>query len=140
MAGRLRTLSFAFLAGGLAVCLACSPAYAQSSLADPTRPPSGAPGFVNSDEAAGGRVLQSVLIPRHGKPLAVIDGHTVRLGQRYGEARLVRVSERDVVLDGPDGIEHLQLTPGIEKTNIRPVHVKNGATRAPARLPARNEG
>ena len=140
MADRLRTLSLVWLACGLAAFLAPMPAWAQSPLADPTRPPTGVPGAMNSDEAAGGPVLQSVLIPRQGKPLAVIDGHTVRLGQRYGDARLVRVSEHDVVLDGPEGIERLQLTPGIEKTNIRPVNVTNGATRAPARPPARNEG
>ena len=81
-----------------------------------------------------------MLIPRQGKPLAVIDGQSVRLGQRFGEARLIRVSEREAVLEGPEGIERLQLTPGIEKTNNRPVNVTNGAQRAPARRPARNEG
>ena len=80
-----------------------------------------------------------MLIPRQGKPLAVIDGQSVRLGQRFGEARLIRVSEREAVLEGPEGIERLQLTPGIEKTNNRPVNVTNGAQRAPARRPARNE-
>ena len=60
--------------------------------------------------------------------------------QRFGEARLIRVSEREAVLEGPEGIERLQLTPGIEKTNNRPVNVTNGAQRAPARRPARNEG
>jgi MSHA biogenesis protein MshK len=63
-------------------------------------------------------VLQSVFLPRKGKPFAVIGGQTVKLGEMYGDSRLVKLSEREAVLDGPAGIESLLLTPGIEKTNI----------------------
>ena len=139
MADRLRRMAAVVLLSGVSLC-ASHAAFAQPTtqtpLADPTRPPAGV--LESSDsgdmagEKAGGRVLQSVLIPRHGKPLAVIDGQTVRLGQRFGEARLIRVSEHGAVLDGPQGIERLQLTPGIEKANIRPANVTTGAKRAPA--------
>lgn len=68
--------------------------------------------------AETGPVLQSVIIPKQGKSVAVIGGKQVRLGELYGESRLVRLSEKEAVLDGPAGIERLMLTPGIEKTNI----------------------
>ena len=147
MADRLRPFPRAlraFLALVAPAILASAAASAQaqspSPLADPTRPPAGVFEPETPGEAAGGRVLQSVLIPRQGPPLAVIDGQQVRLGQRYGDARLVRLSEREAVLDGPQGIERLLLTPGVEKTNISPVNVTKGAKSAPARRSARNEG
>ena len=66
-----------------------------------------------------GPVLQSVLIPKKGRPVAVIGGQQVRLGENYGESRLVRLSEREAVLEGPSGTERLSLTPGLEKIAIR---------------------
>ena len=51
--------------------------------------------------------------------MAVIGGQQVRLGEKYGESRLVRLNEREAVLDGPSGIEYLPLTPGVEKINIK---------------------
>ena len=144
MASRLRLILAAVQVCGVWACLAPAPVSAQAQtqtpLADPTRPPAGVLDPATAEDTAGGRVLQSVLIPRQGKPLAVIDGQLVRLGQRYGDARLIRVNEREVVLDGPEGIERLQLTPGIEKTNIRTDNVTKGAKRAPARRSVRNEG
>lgn len=144
MADRLRRSPGAFFAALapvlLALAAASAQAQAQTPLADPTRPPAGFSEEAMPGEAAGGRVLQSVLIPRQGRPLAVIDGQQVRLGQRYGDARLVRVSEREAVLEGPQGIERLQLTPGVEKTNIAPDNATKGAKGAPVRRPARNEG
>lgn len=111
------------LSGRLAALLAVVacvpvPVAAQSVLADPTRPPAGV--FLPGDEPAvlPAPVLQSVLIPEKGTPSAVIAGHLVALGGRYGESRLVRVSEHEAVLDGPDGRTRLRLTPAVEKTNL----------------------
>ncbi len=144
MASRLRLLRVAVQACGVWACLALvsasAQAQAQTPLADPTRPPAGVLDPATAEDTAGGRVLQSVLIPRQGKPLAVIDGQLVRLGQRYGDARLIRVNEREAVLDGPEGIERLPLTPGIEKTNIHADNVTKGAKSAPARRSVRNKG
>ena len=102
-----------------ALALIAAPAMAQRVMADPTRPP----GNVVMDSQAAvdvsGPVLQSVLIPKKGRPLAVIGGQTVPLGGKYGESTLVRVTERDVVLDGPEGVERLLLTPAAEKTMIK---------------------
>jgi MSHA biogenesis protein MshK len=60
----------------------------------------------------------------------------VRLGERYGESRLVKLSEREAVLDGPNGIERLRLTPDVEKTNV----VAKRATKTLAPRRAQGEG
>ena len=95
------------------------PAFAQSLLPDPTRPPAG---FVQEGELSApvfsGPVLESVIIPKKGKPLAVISGQSVRLGENYGGSRLIRLNEREAVLESASGVERLLLTPGIEKKNM----------------------
>ena len=102
----------------LGVLLAANPAIAAG---DPTRPPASwvdqaaAPGA--TDEGEGLR-LQSVLIPQRGKPVAVIGGVTVTLGEQVGDARLVRLTEREAVLQGADGVTHLYLTPDVKKQLI----------------------
>jgi MSHA biogenesis protein MshK len=66
-----------------------------------------------------------VLTPKKGKPTAVIGGQVVPLGGFVGEARLVRLSETEAVLEGPEGIERLYLTPDVEKK----MNVTKGASR-----------
>ncbi|WP_301100635.1 hypothetical protein [Propionivibrio sp.] len=111
MANRLKLvwLVLSTLAGGV---------LAQTPNNDPTRPPAGMTAGTPEAVALTGPVLQSVMIPKKGKPVAVISGQQVRLGQAYGDSHLVKLTEREAVLDGPGGIERLLLTPGIEKTNI----------------------
>lgn len=108
--------------------MAAVPVCAQSVLADPTRPPPGIAGALPEAGGVTGPVLQSVVIPKKGKPFAVIGGQQVRLGEMYGESRLIRLSEREAVLQGATGTERLKLTPGIEKTNI--------ISKSPAAKPA----
>ena len=105
---------------------------AQGVLADPTRPPSGMTAPEMDAVGETGPVLQSVLIPKRGKPVAVIGGKQVRLGELYGESRLIKLTEKEAVLEGAAGIERLMLTPGIEKTNI--------ITRSPAARRAQSGG
>jgi len=117
--GKRRVLSLMVVTAAATVAFSASAQTQQSPLSDPTRPPAG---FIQEGDSAGtvvtGPVLESVMIPKKGKPLAVISGQSVRLGEQYGESRLIRVNEREAVLEGPAGIERLALTPGIEKTNI----------------------
>lgn len=120
----------------LALCVLALPLAARAQLADPTRPPVGAREAGGEPGAPTGPVLQSVLIPKNGRPLAVIDGQQVRLGERYGESRLVKLSEREAVLDGPNGSERLRLTPDVEKINV----VAKKATKTPAPKRAQGEG
>ena len=91
---------------------------AQTVVADPTAPPAGFSASAMESMEVTGPVLQSVKIPKNGKPLALIGGQEVKLGELYGDSRLIKLTEREAVLEGPSGVEHLMLTPGIEKTNI----------------------
>lgn len=104
------------------LALACLPAMAQAEMADPTRPPA-ALLIAGGDAASGGEAapilrLQSVMLPHGGRPVAVIGGRTVALGDSVGGAKLVRLNEREAVLQGADGVTHLYLTPDVEKQMI----------------------
>ena len=65
-----------------------------------------------------GPSLESVMLPKHGRPLAVINGRQVRVGDEYEGSRLIRLTEREAVLSGPGGTERLFLTPGIRKEAV----------------------
>jgi MSHA biogenesis protein MshK len=111
-----------WIAGGIIVLLPVAEAGAQVD--DPTRPPHALqfPG----DE--GGSALQSVLISDNRRA-AIIGGQLVELGQKYGEATLVRVSESEVTLVKGRETQVLRLFPGIEKTEL----TAQPAPAAPAR-------
>jgi MSHA biogenesis protein MshK len=119
MAHRLSAWAFAL------VCL--HTAAAQEALIDPTRPPT-APAEAAGQAAAAGPVLQSVLLPRGGRPIAVISGVQVQLGGRYGDATVTRITESAVELAGPQGRQVLRLTPDA---------AKQPATRRAAGVPPR---
>jgi MSHA biogenesis protein MshK len=87
-----------------AVLLATYGAAHAEQLRDPTRPPARlflaggvAPGAA---AAASAPQLQSVLIGRQagGRHVAVIDGETVRLGDSFRGARVVRMTQTEVEL------------------------------------------
>lgn len=121
-----RLISWSFLSALVLVTGFAHAQQASSGVSDPTRPPAGVSGDSAVPEA-GVALLQSILIPKKGKPIAVIGGQQVRLGEKYGESRLVRLTEREAVLEGPAGVERLMLTPGIEKTNITTKNVSQTA-------------
>lgn len=119
MAGRIRavicsTLAPTYLLGAIGL------AYGQSdaTLADPTRPPV----TVSEPASTGGAIvapaggLQTIIVGRGHKPMAVINGIMVGLGDKVGEATLVKLSESEAVLQGPAGREVLHLLPGVAKT------------------------
>jgi MSHA biogenesis protein MshK len=104
---------------------------------DPTRPPSGiAAGDPDGAVAAGGPLLQSVLISPAGNA-AIINGEMIRVGQKFGDAVLVKVAESEVVLRSGSGTQVLKLHPGVEKRMSAPPTAKAAprrgkATSAPA--------
>ena len=112
----------------LTLCTLTVSVRAQTLLSDPTRPPAGFSAPEADGGGSSGPVLQSVIVPKKGKPIAVIGGQQVKLGELYGDSRLIKLSEREAVLEGPGGIERLMLTPGIEKTNI--IRKSSAARRA----------
>jgi MSHA biogenesis protein MshK len=66
-------------------------------LPDPTRPPAAAAPAQAGADAASAAVpqLQSVLI---GQGIAVIDGESVRVGESFRGARVVRIADNEVEL------------------------------------------
>lgn len=109
----LKTVTMATICSQIAVVCTSAPA---ADLVDPTQPPaalesrSGQP----PDQPDSAHVLQSVLISPTRR-IAVINGQTVALGDRYGEARVVRISEGEVVLRNGQDVQVLKLFPGVEK-------------------------
>lgn len=93
--------------------LICAPAWSQ---ADPLRPPSGfsegAAGLKEA-ESDSALVLQSVQLAP-GRQLALISGRSVAVGGRIGDYRLLSLSAREAVLQGPQGRLQLQLIPSFK--------------------------
>lgn len=100
----------------VAATLAMAAAQAQA-LTDPTRPPN-ANAAASGEQAVPGTQLQSVLISP-GRRLAIINGTMVPLGGMLGEAKVVKITETEVVLQKGSETEVLKLFPGIEKQPIR---------------------
>lgn len=102
MAQAVKALGASVLAV-VALCGGAAPARAQA-LEDPTRPPAsvtaGVAGVVAVPAVPAAPHLQSVLIGRQagGRHVAVIDGQTVRLGEHFRGALLVRMTETEVEL------------------------------------------
>ncbi|MBH1984768.1 MAG: MSHA biogenesis protein MshK [Burkholderiales bacterium] len=100
-----------FLAGAL---LALAPGVFAQALVDPTRPPDAAPVPASAASAGAARPqLQSVLISNRpgGRRLAVIDGRSVRAGDKVGGAVVVSIGEASVVLRRGKTLETLRLYP-----------------------------
>lgn len=118
MAGSLKflcqSLSFVILMGGAA---SLAMAQGASSLSDPTRPPMVPvePASASSEGAPPPSGLQTVILGKGRKPMAVINGVMVTLGDKIGDATLVKLNESEAVLQGPAGREVLHLLQGLGK-------------------------
>jgi MSHA biogenesis protein MshK len=120
----------------LVLCLALlvpgtAPAQATN---DPMRPPAGlgvGEADVEAAEAGGGMTLQSVMISPTGRA-AIISGVMVRLGEKYGDAVLVRVAESEVVLKSGSESQVLKLYPGVDKRMAAQGPVKRAPRRGQA--------
>jgi len=94
-----------------------SVAVSAEDLPDPTRPPAmiAVPGAVSGQWATGSRPagLQSTIISK-SRRAAIIDGKTVELGAKHGNARLIEVNEGSVVLQGAQTRRVLTLFPDVK--------------------------
>lgn len=81
-------------------------------LPDPTAPPASAAS--ESGETRPATALTAIKLSRKQK-IAVIDGQEVALGDRYQDARVVRISEGEVVLRRGRELTVLKLYPDLEK-------------------------
>ena len=100
---------------------------------DPMRPPAAYVNGGNGGSEAGGPVLQSVMISPTLKA-AIINGEMVKLGGKLGNAKLVKVSESEVVLKSGDETQVLKMYPGVDKhasvkTAPKPVSSRTRAAR-----------
>ena len=101
----------------MALPLVAACAAAAQGLTDPTRPPAAFVSPETGDSAAAAPVLQSVMISSAART-AIIGGETVKLGGKYGDARVIRITENEVVLRSASGTETLKMYPGV---TIKPV-------------------
>lgn len=121
-----RNSEHAAAAWALSAVLALMPAIAAAqAMTDPTRPPGA---FATGDpdaagDVGGGPVLQSVMISPTRKA-AIISGEMVKLGEKFGDAVLVKVAENEVVLKTGDATQVLKMYPGVEKREAAPAEVK----------------
>jgi MSHA biogenesis protein MshK len=87
-------------------------------LPDPTRPPAL---IMAPDEAKvavpASPVLQSVLISPLRR-VATINGQIVKVGDKIGDAKVVKIAESEVVLRKGKDVEVLKLFPNIEKRSM----------------------
>ena len=94
--------------------LALSAAVNAQTLTDPTQPPPESrllPASVSDAPVYTGPQLQSVLIGSHGRQVAVIDGQTIRQGEKFHGATLVQVNKNSVVLQNGRNKQVLTLFP-----------------------------
>ena len=99
------------LAAAAMLAMAGAQAQAQSESAHPPSAVAASPG---EPRAAPANRLRSVLISP-GRKLAIIDGITVPLGGMVGGARLVRITDTEVLLKTGTETEVLKLFPGTDK-------------------------
>lgn len=116
MVAHLAVRNVAWRIGACLLGMLLLPCVQAESLRDPTRPPAelGVGSAGGAELAAKGPVLQSVLISAHRKS-AIIGGQVVGLGEKYGEARVVKITESEVVLKTGTVTEILRLFPDVEK-------------------------
>jgi MSHA biogenesis protein MshK len=107
----------AYLTLGLAlnVSLAAPSGLAQG-LSDPTRPPREIFGGTDPIEFPANLSPAQVVIVSKDRRQATINGQTVVLGGRYGNATLVRVSDEEIVLQRPEGTETIKLYSSVQRT------------------------
>lgn len=113
-------------------------ASAQSAAAwqDPTRPPMAVQNAEPGAEGSGsGSPLQSIMRPKQGRPIAIIDGQAYRVGDLWGERKVLRIHATAVDLQGADGVTRLEMTPGVELKRVQPVPAKpkRGSTATTSR-------
>lgn len=109
--------------------LVCAAPYA-GELPDPTRMPAfiAAPVASGSVEAAPVGLQSIIISPK--RRAAIIDGQTVELGGKHGDARLIEVNESSVVLSGSQGRQVLALFPDVVMTGRKPVRAAGKASSA----------
>lgn len=88
-------------------------------VADPTRPPADLQSAASgSDGTAASPMLQSIMISSSERS-AIINGERVKQGGSYGNSRVLKISENEVVLRTATGAETLRLYPGVDMKPVK---------------------
>jgi len=104
------TLSFALI-----ISLGAPRSLAQG-LNDPTRPPREILGAgADAYELAASFSPAQVVIISTDRRQATINGRTVKLGERYGNATLVRISDEEIVLEGAESTQVIRLYSSVNR-------------------------
>jgi len=128
----MREIAASELATVISVAAALvSGAVCAQAMTDPTRPPTEYAEVDSNAPAVIGPVLQSVMITPMLKA-AIINGEMVKLGGKFGNSQLVKVSESEVVLKSGDETQVLKMYPGVEKREITRTAPKAVSKRAQA--------
>lgn len=85
-----------------------------SALPDPTAPPARAVATPAASPTEATLALTAIKLSR-GQKLAVIDGRELAVGERYQDARIVRIDENQVILRRGRELTVLSLYPDVEK-------------------------
>ena len=99
----------------LVISLGAARSLAQG-LSDPTRPAWEVFGGADIIEFPANPSPAQVVIISKDRRQATINGKTVVLGGRYGNATLVRVSDEEIVLQRPEGTETIKLYSSVQRT------------------------
>jgi MSHA biogenesis protein MshK len=131
----MSAMSTAYRLAGLLLCAASLDAVQAApgqGIADPMRPPNVVAGRDNEELEPPANQVQSVLIAR-GRKVAIVNGQTVRVGDKLGEAVVKSISESGVVLQFADRTETLKLLGDIQRRPVRTVrsgdNSRQGGTR-----------
>lgn len=103
-------------AGLFCLALAASLQAQAQAMSDPMRPPREILGGGGEapDSAASTSPAQVVIISSDRRQ-ATINGRTVALGGRYGDATVVRISDAEIVLQKPDSTEVIRLYSSVNR-------------------------
>jgi len=102
-------------AGLFWLALAASPQAHAQAMSDPMRPPREILGGPEAPEAVASTSPAQVVIISSDRRQATINGRTVTLGGRYGDATLVRISDAEIVLQKPDSTEVIKLYSSVNR-------------------------
>lgn len=97
---------------GIAVVVAWTQHAGADNLPDPTRPAGMSAAAVRQ---SGGAALQTTIVSP-GRSLAVINGRTVSVGDRIGDATIVEIRPYEVVLRSRTGIKVMRMVPPLVRS------------------------
>ncbi|TMG74276.1 MAG: hypothetical protein E6H80_08325 [Betaproteobacteria bacterium] len=99
-----------------AMAVLVAPRALAQGLSDPTRPPREIlGGSADAHEPAASSSAAQVVIISKDRRQVTINGRTVNLGERYGNATVVRITDEEIVLQRPEATETIKLYSSVQR-------------------------